>query len=66
LRLEVEISATAIRATVEELGQDFSDKQTKEPVEEIIQRECDSPLFLMDTLDGQKGEAQDEKDKTVE
>jgi hypothetical protein len=49
-----------------ELGQEFSDKQTKEPVEEIIQREPDSPLFLMDTLDGQKGEAQDEKDKTVE
>jgi len=66
LRLEVEISATSIRATVEELGQEFSDKQTKEPVEEIIQRESDSPLFLMDTLDGQKGEAQDEKDKTVE
>lgn len=51
---------------MEELGQEFSDKQTKEPVEEIIQRESDSPLFLMDTLDGQKGEAQDEKDKTVE
>ena len=49
-----------------ELGQEFSDKQTKEPVKEIIQRESDSPLFLVDTLDGQKGEAQDEKDKTAE
>ena len=49
-----------------ELGQGFSDRQTKEPVKEIIQREADSPLFLIDTLDGQKGEAQDEKDKTVE
>ena len=49
-----------------ELGQGLSDKEIKEPVKEIIQRESDIPLFLADTLDGQKGDAQDEKDKTVE
>jgi hypothetical protein len=51
-----------------ELGQELGDKETKEPVKEIIHRKSDTPLFLVDTLDGQKGEgdAQDEKDKSVE
>jgi hypothetical protein len=51
-----------------ELGQGLSDKETKEPVKEIVQseRESDIPLFLVDTLDSQKGDAQDEKDKTTE
>jgi hypothetical protein len=49
-----------------ELGQGLSDKDTKEPVKEILQEESDTPLFLKDTLDGQKGDAQDEKDKSVE
>lgn len=49
-----------------ELGQGLSDKETEEPAEEMIQKESDTPLFLMDTLDGQKADAQDEKDKTAE
>jgi hypothetical protein len=49
-----------------ELGQGLADKETKEPVEEILQRESDTPLFLRDTLDGHNGNAQDEKDKSAE
>jgi hypothetical protein len=49
-----------------ELGQGLSGKETKEPVKEIIQKEFETPLFLKDTLDGQKGDPQDEKDKSAE
>ena len=49
-----------------ELGQEYNDRETKEPVEEIVQREPDAPLFLIDTLDGRKGDAMDEKDKSAE
>ena len=49
-----------------ELGQGLSDKETKEPVEEILQQESDTPLFLKDTLDGHDGDAQGEKDKSIE
>ena len=49
-----------------ELGQALSDQQTKEPVKEVIHAESDNPLFLMDTLDGQKGYARDEKDISAE
>ncbi len=49
-----------------ELGQALSDRETKEPVKEVIHAESDSPLFLMDTLDGQKGTAQDEQNKSAE
>jgi hypothetical protein len=49
-----------------ELGQGLSDKETKEPVEEILHEESDTPLFLKDTLDGHNGDAQDEKDKSAE
>jgi hypothetical protein len=49
-----------------ELGQELSDKQAKDPVEEVINRESDIPLFLRDTSEGQKGNAQDEKDKSGE
>jgi hypothetical protein len=45
-----------------ELGQEYSDRETKEPIKEIIQKEPDTPLFLMDTLDGQTADAHDEKD----
>jgi hypothetical protein len=48
-----------------ELGQGLSDKEAKEPDKEIPE-EPDTPLFLQDTLNGQKGDAQDEKDKTAE
>jgi hypothetical protein len=49
-----------------ELGQELSDRDTKEPVKEVIHTEPDTPLFLMNTLDGKKGDAQDEKDATAE
>jgi hypothetical protein len=49
-----------------ELGQGLSGKETKEPVKEIIQKEFETPLFLKDTLDGQKGDPQDEKDHSAE
>ena len=50
-----------------ELGQEYSDRETKEPVEGIVPAEPDAPLFLMDTLDGHTGAgAQDEKDTSAE
>ena len=49
-----------------ELGQGLNDQETKEPVKEISQEEPDTPLFLKDTLDGKKGDAMDEKDKSAE
>ena len=49
-----------------ELGQELNERATQERVKEITQREPDGPLFLADTLNGQKGDAQDEKDKTAE
>jgi hypothetical protein len=48
------------------LGQGLSDKETKEPVEEILHEESDTPLFLKDTLDGRQSDAMDEKDKSAE
>lgn len=49
-----------------ELGQGLSDQETKEPVKEIIPEEADTPLFLQDTLSGETGDAQDEKNKSAE
>jgi hypothetical protein len=50
-----------------ELGHELNEQAALEQVKESTQREPDSPLFLADTLDGQKGDAaQDEKDKTAE
>jgi hypothetical protein len=49
-----------------ELGQELTDRDTKELVKEVIHTEADTPLFLIDTLDGKKGAAQDEKDKSAE
>ena len=49
-----------------ELGQGLSDKETKEPVEEILHEESDTPLFLKDTLNGRQSDAMDEKDKSAE
>ena len=48
-----------------ELGQGLSDTETKKPVE-IPKKESDTPLFLKDTLDGQKHDVMDEKDKSTE
>jgi hypothetical protein len=49
-----------------ELGQGLNDKETKEPVEEVLPEESDTPLFLKDTLDGRQSDAMDEKDKSAE
>ena len=49
-----------------ELGQELSDRKTKELVKPVIQQESDTPLFLMDTSDGEKGDPQNEKDKSAE
>ena len=49
-----------------ELGQGLSDKETKELVKEVIPEKSETPLFLQDTLSEQKGDAQDEKDKSAE
>jgi hypothetical protein len=49
-----------------ELGQGLSDKETKEPVEEILPEASDTPLFLKDTLDGRQSDLMDEKDKSAE
>jgi hypothetical protein len=35
-------------------------------VKELLHQESDVPLFLRDRADGEKGDAQDEKDKTEE
>jgi len=49
-----------------ELGQGLSDRETKKLVKEVSQPKSDTPLFLMDTLDGKKDDPQDEKDKSTE
>ena len=49
-----------------ELGHELNERAALEQVKEVTQRKPDAPLFLADTLDGQKGDAQDEKDKTAE
>lgn len=49
-----------------ELGHELNERATQERAKKNTQKEPDSPLFLADTLDGQKGNAQDEKDKTAE
>ena len=43
-----------------------SEKETEEPVRDLLHREPDVPLFIKDSPDGQKGDPQDEKDKTGE
>ena len=56
-------------ANVKELsfepGGALKDK-SKDPVEETIPKKPDLPLFLRDSSEGPKGDAQDEKDKTEE
>ena len=49
-----------------QLGQALGDRETKEPVKEVIHAESDSPIFLNDTLDGRKVNLQDEKDESAE
>ena len=40
--------------------------ETVEPVEDLLHQESKTPLFLRGGSDGQKGNAQDEKDKVEE
>jgi len=48
-----------------EPGGGLKDK-SKDPVEETIPKKPELPLFLIDSSEGPKGDAQDEKDKTEE
>ena len=43
-----------------------SGKKAEVPVKELLHQEADVPLFLRDSSDGEKGDAQDEKDKAEE
>ena len=43
-----------------------SGQGTAVPAKELLHQEADVPLFLKDSSDGEKGAAQDEKDKTEE
>jgi len=43
-----------------------SRKKAEVPVRELLHQEADVPLFLRDSSDGEKGDAQDEKDRTEE
>ena len=50
-----------------ELGQELKDEvENKEPVSESLFKEASPPLFLSDSSEGKKGNAQDEKDETEE
>jgi hypothetical protein len=43
-----------------------SGRETEGAVRDLLHQESDIPLFLRDSPEGQKGDAQDEKDKTGE
>jgi hypothetical protein len=43
-----------------------SEKQTEAPPRELLHQESEVPLFLRDSPEVQKFDAQDEKDKTAE
>lgn len=50
-----------------ELGQELKDEvENKEPVSENLFKETSPPLFMSDSSEGKKGNAQDEKDETEE
>jgi hypothetical protein len=49
-----------------ELGHELHERAALEQVKQTTPTEPDAPLFLADTLDGHKGDAQDEKDATPE
>lgn len=48
-----------------ELGQELKN-ENKEPVSESLFKEPSPPLFMSDSSEGEKGNAQDEKDETEE
>jgi hypothetical protein len=43
-----------------------SEKEAPEPVKNLLHVKSDPPLFLEDSSEGQKGDAQDEKDDAEE
>lgn len=43
-----------------------SEPKITEPVRELGRPSADTPLFLRDNSEGEKGNAQDEKDKSAE
>jgi hypothetical protein len=43
-----------------------SQQRTKDAVRSLLHQEPEVPLFLRDGSDGEKGNAQDEKDETAE
>lgn len=43
-----------------------SEKEAGKPVENMLHQEHDTPLFLRDSSEGKKGNAQDEKDRVEE
>ena len=49
-----------------ELGHELNEEATKQRAKENTQREPDDQLLLADTLDGQKGDAQTDQDKSAE
>ncbi len=50
-----------------ELGQDLkAESDTETPSGKLTHREYAAPLFQKDSTEGQKGNAQDEKDETAE
>lgn len=50
-----------------ELGRELKDEvEDEEPVSESLLKETSTPLFMTDSSEGQKGNAQDEKDETEE
>jgi hypothetical protein len=49
------------------LGQELKDEvENKEPVSDSGFKEPSTPLFMSDSSEGKKGNAQDEKDETEE
>lgn len=49
-----------------ELGHELNEEAAQQRAKENAEREPDNPIFLADTLDGQKGEAQDDQGKSTE
>ena len=50
-----------------ELGRELKNEtENKEPMSELLFKEASTPLFISDSSEGQKGDAQDEKDETEE
>ena len=45
---------------------ELSSEEETEEVEDLLQQESKTPLFLRGSSEGQKGNAQDEKDKVEE